>query len=218
MQITTRSRTTRSTALATGALALTLLLGACGGGEGVRPAGVAETHDGVASLDDGPSRTPDPARSAPAKTSGTADEGRPQWRIDSTDEEINLLWDRYYACLKQNGVRFVPARDAAVPSAVGGESDREVVAEPDRREPAAAYDACEGKMPMMPDELDEKKNPKYREQFAAQVKCMQNKGAEISLNPDFSGWTYATSHPKLSEKQIDDLDRTCMLEAFGGKR
>ncbi|MGO4630315.1 hypothetical protein AB4225_05130 [Streptomyces sp. 2RAF24] len=216
MQNTMRTRTTRSTALATGALALTLLLSACGGGEGVRAEdGAAGRSDGVASLDDGRSKAPETTRSAPAKA---ADEGRPQWRLDSTDEEINRLWDRYYGCLKTNGVRFVPARDAKAPGPDSGDPTHEVVAEPDKREPKAAYDACDGTMPMMPDELDEKKNPKYREQFAAQVTCMQKKGAEVTLNPDFSGWTYATSTPKLSEKEIDDLDRACMLEAFGGKR
>ncbi|MGW8953880.1 hypothetical protein [Streptomyces sp. NPDC055709] len=109
---------------------------------------------------------------------------------------------------------MIDVSQAQQPGAAGGHL---VVAEPDKREPKAAYDTCQSKMPLMPDELNPKTNPEYKQQLAAQVACMQKQGAEVTLNTDFSGWSYASGSPKLGEAEVQKIDRACRLEAFGGK-
>jgi uncharacterized protein (UPF0254 family) len=75
-------------------LAAVLLLAACGS--------TPESAPKVASLaSTGPSAT------ATVAGGGEATAGRPQIRLDSTEEEALALWDTYADCLVKNGVKEI---------------------------------------------------------------------------------------------------------------
>ncbi|MCX4911185.1 hypothetical protein [Streptomyces sp. NBC_00878] len=191
-------------------LLLSAVLTGCGsGGGGGSDTGDAADKGDVASIDKSGSGT------AAGKKSGAAssDAGRPQWRLDSSSEEVTALWSRYYSCLKEHGVRFVPANEA---QHTGPAGTGEVIADPDSREPRAAYDTCQIKMPLIPDELDPDKNPKYKEQLAASVACMNDKGVGTVVAANGVDWNY-TGESSLTEAQTRKIVDDCELEAFSGR-
>ncbi|MEV0260284.1 hypothetical protein AB0I49_02915 [Streptomyces sp. NPDC050617] len=195
------------------ALALTALLTACGGGgdeaKGDK-AGGAGGADGVASIETG--KPGAGAKSGSGKAS--SDSGRPRWRLDSSDEEIAAIWDRYYGCLKENGVRMNSERGHDLPAGPDGK----VLPPGGKEEPKAAYTKCQNKMPQGPDVLDRKKNPKFDQMLAADVKCMQNKGLKVALGGEHgTDWSYTGQTTGLSTAEKDKIEKDCELEAFGGK-
>ncbi|MFI6640016.1 hypothetical protein [Streptomyces sp. NPDC050504] len=221
MTIHKRGARRRAAGGALGAAALLLTLAACGGGDGDGGGdggGTKAATDGrgdVASIEkpagkdagkDAGKGTGKDGAPAPGRTRSdgtTSDEGRPQLRLDTSDEESNRLWQRYMRCLKDNGVEMLEIN--------GGLA----IADQYGKEPAAAYKKCEVKMPLQPPELDEDKNPRYREQWSAQVRCMQKRGMKIKEIPD--GWTYTSSDgPGVPEAEQKTIERECQKEAFGG--
>ncbi len=211
MPISTPRRSARTAWLSAAcALALTTLLTACGGGGDDAKGAEADGADGVASI-----QTDKPgagAKSGSGKDS--SDSGRPRWRLDSSDEEILALWDRYYGCLKENGVRMNSERGHDLPAGPDGK----VLPPGGKEEPKAAYTKCKIKLPQGPDVLDRKKNPKYDQMNAADVKCMQNKGMKVALGGgEGMQWSFTGQPSGLSEAQETKIEKDCELEAFGGK-
>ncbi|MEV0276409.1 hypothetical protein AB0I22_08510 [Streptomyces sp. NPDC050610] len=208
MPISTPRRSARTAWLSAAcALALTTLLTACGGG-GDDAKG--DKADGVASIETG--KPGAGANNDSGKAS--SDSGRPRWRLDSTDEEIVAIWDRYYGCLKENGVRMNSQRGHDLPAGPDGK----VLGVGGKKEPKAAYTKCESKMPQAPDVLDRKKNPKFDQMLAAEVKCMQDKGMKVVLGGDKgTDWSFTDQSSGLSEAQENKIEKACELEAFGGK-
>ncbi|WP_116215315.1 hypothetical protein [Streptomyces olivoreticuli] len=131
-----------------------------------------------------------------------AEKGRPQLRLDSSQEEEARLWNAYNACLKTNGVEMQPRPGGGEGPAEGGE-------------PKAAYDKCQVKMPLLPPEMDEKKNPQYLDNFRDWVRCINSKGVPVKGKPDGSGWEYAGESGK-SETEVNKIANDCKVETFGG--
>lgn len=213
MTIHKRSAHRRGAAGALGAAVLLLALAACGGsggGDGGGSGGTKAESGGrgdVASIEKpegkGAEKDGAPAPKRTRSDGTTTDKGRPQLRLDTSDEESNRLWQRYMRCLKDNGVEMLEINGALA------------IADQYGKEPAAAYKKCEVKMPLQPPELDEDKNPRYREQWSAQVRCMQKRGMKIKETPD--GWTYTSSDgPGVPESEQKTIERECQKEAFGG--
>jgi hypothetical protein len=92
------SRPRRTVLLTAVGAAAVVVLTACGGGGSGGGSGAPKAGD-VASI---PSSG---AGSAPATQTAAPDSGRPQIRLDSSAEDINRMYDSYYACLTQKAAR-----------------------------------------------------------------------------------------------------------------
>jgi hypothetical protein len=159
-----------------------LLLTACGG------AGGGDTDKGgkdeVASLN-----TP-AASGRSAKAGADPDAGRPQIRLDSTQDDVNRMWDGWTACLKEHGV------------------DKTYKGHPD----APGVKACTGKLPLDPPELDPAKNPHFDDDTRAMVRCMNAHGIKSVVTD--RGWGLVDG----ASLNAPDYDRTmvaCQVKAFG---
>ncbi|MFJ9007913.1 hypothetical protein [Streptomyces canus] len=182
-----------------------VLLTGCGSGG-------ADEEQGIASLGEtgsGASRTSAAdAESSPGTSTGSPESAgteRPQLRLDSTDEERDRYWHVYASCLKDHGHRMNTVRG---PDSVD-DTDNSPTAK-------AAEKACAGRLPLQPPELDRDHNPDYDDDFRAYVKCLNREGLKVSALPDNSGWTYNGSSA-LSPSQQTKVDKSCTMEAFGGK-
>ncbi|MFF0965975.1 hypothetical protein ACWDQO_05675 [Streptomyces sp. NPDC003703] len=185
-----------------------LLLTGCGGGGG--PGGSDDrggsAHKGVASLESGaPAGTPK-AGSGAGATPSDPDAGRPQLRLDSTDEERDRYWHYYAACLKDHGHKMITVRG---PDSID-DTDNSPTAK-------AAERACKNKLPLQPPELERETNPHFDDQYRAYVKCLNRHGLKVTALPDNSGWTY-DGDSTLSQTEQDTVDKKCTMEEFGGKK
>ncbi|MEU0425057.1 hypothetical protein ABZ235_15865 [Streptomyces canus] len=165
---------------ATGLVVLT----ACGGGGGSGDAD--ENRQGeIASI------TTPAAGGGSAKPSADPDAGRPQIRLDSTQDEINRMYDAWTACLKDHGV------------------EKKYKTSPN----AAGVKACRGKEPLDPPELDPAKNPDYGDDVRIMVKCMNEHGIKSVVMQE--GWGLENG-ADLSAPNYDEALTTCQVKAFGG--
>ncbi|MFF7047883.1 hypothetical protein ACFY94_05850 [Streptomyces griseorubiginosus] len=183
-----------ATALAAGVL---LLTGCAGSGDSDDK---GSTRQDVASL-----RSDAPAGNATAQATPSADDGRPQLRLDSSEEEKDRYWHLYAACLKDHGHKMLTARG---PDSID-QSDHSATAK-------AATKACANKLPLQPPELDKATNPHYDDDYRAYVKCLNREGLKVTALPDNSGWTY-DGNTTMSAARQSQVDRSCTLEAFRGK-
>lgn len=143
---------------------------------------------------------------ATATTSATGNTatGRPQWRLDSTEEEVKQLWFAYYACLGDHGHKMIPER---------GSPDTNSHTPQDQ----AAEQACANKMPLEPDELDKDKNPHFLDDYHVYMKCLTDHGLAVhAIDPFGTGWTFDDGvTQKLSSDQQNQVEHDCQLQAFG---
>ncbi|MFG2963320.1 hypothetical protein ACGFZS_08520 [Streptomyces sp. NPDC048288] len=162
-----------------------LVLTACGGAGGgdADRSGKGE----VASLDS------PAAGGGSASASAEPDAGRPQIRLDSTNAEVNRMYDAWLACLKEHGA-----------------------AEKYKRKPNdPAVLACKGKEPLDPPELDPAKNPDYADDTRAMVKCMKGHGIK-ALVVD-GQWGLETGD-EINRPHYNDYVIDCQVKAFGGDK
>ncbi|MFG1651171.1 hypothetical protein ACGFIE_14700 [Micromonospora sp. NPDC049275] len=185
---------------------ITTALGGCGGAESDDAARTAD----VASLATG-------SAAPTASASGGTATGRPQLRLDMTEEEEERFWYTYQVCLRDNGVKELKERSAG--AAAGG---KRIISLDQSGEPKAAYVACADKLPLQPPELDEEKNPNYAAQWNDYVQCLRGRGMKIHSLPDGSGWTYddgvADPSGGLQGAAYDKAEKECTMEAFRGKK
>lgn len=140
--------------------------------------------------------------------------GRPQFRLDDTDERRTALVNAYSQCLLDHGATKGEGRGSAVAAAPGGGDGAGtppiVVADP---VPAAAAAACAAALPLMPPELEAATNPAFHDQSQAYVACMRERGLWVQLlnNTDLD-WTYVDNHP-VPENSAQ-IEHDCLLEAF----
>ncbi|MGP4012946.1 hypothetical protein [Streptomyces sp. 4N124] len=194
LEIPRRSRVLGAVVLLSGALLLT----GCGGSGGSD--GNGSTQRDVASL-----QSDAPAGKASASAAPSADDGRPQLRLDSSEEERNHYWHIYATCLKDHGHKMLPVRG---PDSID-DTDQSPTAK-------AAQKACAGKLALQPPELDRTRNPHYDDDYRAYVKCLNRKGLKVIALPDNSGWTY-NGNSTLTAAQQSRVEKSCTLEAFSGK-
>ncbi len=196
--------------LAAGIAAVTLLavaLTGCGGG--ASSADESTASGDVASLVTA-------SASASATSAGGAANGRPQLRLDTTDEEEQQLWQTYQICLHEHGVKL---NTGQAPGATG---DGTGLSLDPSGEPKAAYVACANKLPLQPPELDREKNPNFASQWNDYVQCLRGRGLKVHSLPDNSGWTYddgvADPTNGLDEAAQAKADKDCTKEEFGAKK
>ncbi|MGW7413714.1 hypothetical protein [Streptomyces sp. NPDC054863] len=223
--LTSTSFAPRKSVLAAAALLMSVsLLAGCGGGAGDDGARGTDGKSDVASLDkgekgeksapgskgdkDGKGATKEP-KSPEEANRAAADSGRPQRRLDTSDEEETRMWNTYFSCLKENGVKM----DTGGPSVSGGAVERPAEGP---AEPKAAYAKCLVKMPLMAPEMDPERNPRYRDDFTEWVRCINSKGVPVKALADGSGWNY-TGTPKMPPAKYHKIENDCKLEAFRDK-
>ncbi len=193
-EIPRRGRVLGAVVLLSGALLLT----GCGDSRGSD--GNGSTQRDVASLQSGA-----PADKASASAAPSADDGRPQLRLDSSEQERDHYWHIYATCLKDHGHKMLPVRG---PDSID-DTDQSATAK-------AAQKACAGKLALQPPELDRARNPHYDDDYRAFVKCLNRQGLKVIALPDNSGWTY-DGETTMSQARENQVDKSCTMEAFGGK-
>ncbi|MER5435151.1 hypothetical protein [Streptomyces sp. NPDC002588] len=167
-----------------GATALIVLTACGGGGEGgdADKGGKGE----VASISS-------PAAGGSAQPSADPDAGRPQIRLDSTQDDINRMMDAWLACLKENGAEKTYKTSPNSPG----------------------VKACQGKKPVDPPELDPAKNPDYGDDVRIMVKCMNEHGIKSVVTD--GGWGLDDG-ASLSAPGYDETMTACQVKAFGGDK
>ncbi|MGW4486859.1 hypothetical protein ACWEOE_23805 [Amycolatopsis sp. NPDC004368] len=167
----------------------------------------------VATLDTG-----SPSSGAPASsTAADPDAGRPQLRLDSSQEEQDGYWNAYKACLRTNGHPLGNSNSAGPVGGPGSEPQIDL----NENSPASkkAVAACKGELPLQPPQLSPRTNPKYNDQFREMVKCMTDKGAHVHVAPDTSldpdGLTWQIDERSSDTyNNLDKLADDCQLQAF----
>lgn len=137
-----------------------------------------------------------------------ADRGRPQLRLDTSDAERERLFGIYNDCLVAHGVKVLTGRAQAAPVTDGSHRALD-----QSGEPKAAYVACASKLPLQPPELDEDRNPHYAAQWNDNVKCLRAHGLMVHVTKP-GEWTYDSSDTAVPDNE-PELEKTCLLEAFG---
>lgn len=174
------------------AIAAAALLGACAAPSAQAPQ--------VASL-------PSTAATSSVDTSPppAPDTGRPQLRLDSSDADVQQAWQGYYACVKAHGHKMWRWNGVESPD----QNDHSATAK-------AAEQACTGKMPQEPPELDQARNPHYLDQYHAYLTCLTSHDVAVHATDPFgSGWTFDDGvTQKLSETQRNKVDHDCQLASF----
>ncbi|QAY68665.1 hypothetical protein [Xylanimonas protaetiae] len=158
----------------------------------------------------------DPTGGVPPAGDAPAGGAQPQRRLDDSPEREAALWNAYHQCLLDHGAQRNTAREAA--AAPAGAPGPEIISVLDPV-PAEAEAACTHAFPLMPPELDPDRNPHYRDDFLAQVACMQDRGAPVHLtkdsgDPTLPSWTYDDGAQVPAD--LAQIEHDCELEAFGG--
>jgi hypothetical protein len=147
------------------------------------------------------------ASAAPSSSRPSAASDRPQLRLDTSDAERDRLMTAYDDCLVAHGVKVNPVGQVGpVGNGPGRRLDQS-------GQPKSAYVACADKLPLQPPELDEDKNPNYAAQWNDNVKCLRAHGLMVHVTAP-GDWTYDSSNTVIPPDE-DQLEKDCMLEAFG---
>ncbi|MFI6758466.1 hypothetical protein ACIBF5_04885 [Micromonospora sp. NPDC050417] len=194
-------------------IACVALSGCVDGAGGAGPGGTtgSGSSDEVASLASvAPSQTP---------TSGgnASDTGRPQLRLDMSDEEEERLWTTYKVCLKDHGVPVI-RRGEGGPGAVNQDGSLNDLSLDQSGEPKSAYVACANKLPLQPPELDPDKNPQYADQWNDYIRCLRLRGFKLHVtSPGNATWDDDVNEAP-SGGDIGKAEKECTMEVFGGKK
>jgi hypothetical protein len=178
-----------------------LLLGACSSPPAAEPP--------VASLST--------AGSTSVSTTATAiHDGRPQLRLDSSEEEVDLAWQGYYRCLQDHGHKMLNGRTDTHAGPAGNETVTSPDMEDDSPVSVQAREECENKLPQQPPELDPATNPHYLDDYHEYMTCLTGGGLKVHpIEPFGTGWTYDDGVTQtLSEDAQQKLEHDCQVEAF----
>ena len=171
------------TSVGTAALVVLTACGGSGSSSGTDKSGQGQVVSLTSPAADGSS----------ASASADPDAGRPQIRLDSTNEEINRLYDAWQACLKDHGAEVKYKRKPNDPSVL----------------------ACKGKQPLDPPELDPDRNPDYSDDTRAMVKCMNEHGIKsLVVN---GGWALEDGN-SLNAPHYDEIQLDCQVKAYGAHK
>ncbi|NMO54278.1 hypothetical protein HH310_24225 [Actinoplanes sp. TBRC 11911] len=144
----------------------------------------------------------------PSSSAATTATNRPQLRLDTSDAERDRLFTAYDDCLVAHGVKVNPVDQ---PGAVGNGPGRRL---DQSGEPKSAYVACAGKLPQQPPELDADRNPNYAAQWNDNVECLRAHGMMVHVTKP-GEWTWDSSDTVVPDNEAD-IEKSCLLEAFGG--
>ncbi|MFI6338751.1 hypothetical protein [Streptomyces sp. NPDC050535] len=132
------------------------------------------------------------------------DAGRPQLRLDTSEEEETRLFNVWSACIHDHGV----------PMQAIVKDGKDVPEQSQRAYPAAAK-ACISKLPLGPPELDRAKNPNYMDDFRAEIACLHRAGVKVEPNADGEGYTWPSG--EVNVPNLSELQKRCRIEAFSDK-
>ncbi|MCX4906916.1 hypothetical protein [Streptomyces sp. NBC_00878] len=204
------------------AAAALLTLTACGGGDAAKPQVASiPTHNASAPATGGTSGTDAGGESATNAGGRNADAdraNRPQMRLDDTPARRKALINAWNECLARHGARWSKATLENW-SKTGPKGPLRSVEDP---VPQSAKNACTGRLPLGPPELDPSRNPKYRDDMLAQLRCMKKRGMHVRLVADTSvhanglSWNYDGSEKTVGDGD-EQIAKACELEAFKGK-
>ncbi|MEU9188924.1 hypothetical protein AB0D14_31165 [Streptomyces sp. NPDC048484] len=191
-----RSRTWRGVpALLVRAMAVLALAGltACGGD--------TTSDTDVASVTD---TSTAPSQKGSGKKTPDPDAGRPQLRLDTSDEEETRLFNVWSACVHDHGV---PNQEIV--------KDGKNVPDNSHRAYSAAAKACISKQPLDPPELDRAKNPHYMDDFRAEIACLHRAGVKVEPMADGEGYSWPSG--EVNVPNLPELQKRCRIEAFSDK-
>lgn len=162
---------------------------------------------------------PTASGSAPPSSAGasqSADDGRPQLRLDSSEEEVNLAWQNYYLCLQAHGHRMLNGRTDEHSGPAGNGKVTSPDMEDDSPQSVKARGECKNKLPKQPPELDESTNPHYLDDYHDYMKCLTDGGLKVHpIEPFGTGWTYDEGVTQtITEKAQRKLEHDCQVKAF----
>jgi hypothetical protein len=209
------NRSGRILALAAGLALVALPTVGCGG-----PGGGTPNAQDVASLVTASATAEDQVGSAAATAAGSggggggskaADpdvgaDGRPQLRLDDSDEDINRKQRPYLLCMQENG-HLMNKRG-------GGLS---LDSQDDSPTAKKAAKACAGKLWRIPPEEDPERNPHFADDFRAQIKCLNTNGVPVKAIDDEGSYNYDGDSNKTAEQKAK-IEQDCRMQAFGGKK
>jgi hypothetical protein len=202
----TRTSRLRGSGLAAALVAGSFALAACGTAAAQDSGHQNPAPVGASSKASSASAAGTQSKAAPAgKTRKAADAGRPQLRLDSTEEEVQRYRKAYADCLKEHG---------------SGEWAGEKPTPAEESAYEAARRACADKVPLLPPEMDPKKNPHYADAVRREVKCLKGHGLKVHLvpaqgsDPNSISWTY-DSLPG-DDVDIEKIQNECRVKAYGG--
>lgn len=187
-----RARLARRLAAAAALASLTLLT-ACGGGSGDSQSSGGDV--GVASVTEG-DRNP----------TKVAQVERPLIRPDTSQEEEERLWQVYYDCLAQQGLKL------AKNEGEGYEGTYKGIAEQDQKKVQAAKKGCAAKEPETLPERASREDPKYQDKYDKWLDCMRSHGLKVEAAPDQPG-TFGFTEGLPPESKAKWI-RKCEAEAF----
>lgn len=180
--------------------ALLLSLQACGGQS-------KESEPQVAAI---PGATTS-ASAGPAASSSGADRQLP---LGATKQEIDRVYEAYYACWTQHGV----------PSAPGENGGPLLSYKMDTKKYQPAVDACADKEPLGAPELDPQQNPNFADDLREQLKCIQSHGLSMEIRQagtdNASLWVAPETKANLEKANSDagrEIQRQCEISAFTEK-
>lgn len=160
----------------------------------------ASGTDGASVTDTGTA----PSEKARGKQNPDPDAGRPQLRLDTSEEEKTRLFNVWAACIHEHGV---PTQGIV-------KDGRDVPDQSHRAYPAAA-EACITRLPLDPPELDRTKNPHYMDDFRAEIACLHKAGVKAEPMADGEGYTWPSG--EVNVPNLPELQRRCHIEAFSNK-
>jgi hypothetical protein len=204
-----RASTLRLIALTAISLASLATLTACGSSA----SDAAHNPDRqVASL---PSSTGRPSTGDTSSADGAAGSGRPQLRLDDSEERRDRIINAWDQCLLEHGAKTGGPGALAPP----GEDQPVFIANPI---PQGAKNACIDKQPLGPPELNPELNPHYREDWQKDVACLRSKGMKVHLgkdtsdNPNGLSWTFDDDYVDTGQN-TSAIEDDCQRKAFSGQ-
>jgi hypothetical protein len=168
-----------------------LLLAGCGRGSTAPPPQVASVRSSTS-----------PASAV--TTSADPEAGRPQLRVDTSQDERRRLTNVWSSCLKTQGVATYTKGGWVFPAK--GEDDL-----------PAAFKACHRKQPRQPASQDPARNPHYEQDNRDWIRCINKKSPVIKIRETPDGWTYVKDYDPndADDDAFNRIVTDCESEAFG---
>jgi hypothetical protein len=124
-------------------------------------------------------------------------------RVDMTQEDQDRVYDAYWGCLASHGVRMISK----------GTGAKKVPAE-ETKENRSGYAACKDKEPYLDPLLDKARNPDYPDQTRAWMKCMNDRGIEVSGNWDDEFFKFGKRAPGIDGQRYVAIYRECQVQSY----
>lgn len=151
------------------------------------------------------------ASTGPRSSSSGADRQLP---LGATKQEIDRVYDAYYACWMQHGV----------PSAPGENGGPLLSYKMNQEKYQPAVDACADKEPLGAPELDPHQNPNFADNLREQLQCVRSRG--LSMEIRYAGtdgaslWVAPETKANLAKANSAEgleTQRQCEISAFTQK-